>query len=72
MAKNVKVIQATAPILSAQSQICVKKRRVAAYARVSTEKDEQQNSYEAQIEYYTRYIKSNPNESSCPCRPVDG
>ena len=60
MAKNVKVIQATAPILSAQSQISVKKRRVAAYARVSTEKDEQQNSYEAQIEYYTRYIKSNP------------
>lgn len=60
MAKNVKVIQATSPIFSAQSQICVKKRRVAAYARVSTEKDEQQNSYEAQIEYYTRYIKSNP------------
>lgn len=25
MAKNVKVIQATSPILSAQSQICVKK-----------------------------------------------
>ena len=60
MAKNVKVIQATSPVLSAQSQISVKKRRVAAYARVSTEKDEQQNSYEAQIEYYTRYIKSNP------------
>lgn len=38
----------------------MKKRRVAAYARVSTEKDEQQNSYEAQIEYYTRYIKGNP------------
>ena len=60
MAKNVKIIQATSPILSAQSQISVKKRRVAAYARVSTEKDEQQNSYEAQIEYYTRYIQSNP------------
>lgn len=60
MAKNVKVIQATSPILSAQAQISVKKRRVAAYARVSTEKDEQQNSYEAQIEYYTRYIKGNP------------
>ena len=36
------------------------KKRDAAYARVSTEKDEQQNSYEAQIEYYTRYIKGNP------------
>ena len=27
--------------------------RVAAYARVSTEQDEQQNSYEAQVQYYT-------------------
>ena len=49
MAKNVKVIQATSPILSAQAQISVKKRRVAAYARVSTEKDEQQNSYEPNL-----------------------
>lgn len=36
------------------------KKRVAAYARVSTEQDEQQNSYEAQIEYYSGYIKSKP------------
>lgn len=36
------------------------KLRVAAYARVSTEQDEQQNSYEAQVDYYTRYIQSNP------------
>ena len=60
MGKNVKVIQATSPILSAQSEFSVKRRRVAAYARVSTEKDEQQNSYDVQIEYYTHYIKSNP------------
>lgn len=33
-----------------------KKRKVAAYARVSTEKDEQQTSYEAQVDYYTNYI----------------
>ena len=32
--------------------------KVAAYARVSTELDEQQSSYEAQIEYYTKKIKS--------------
>lgn len=61
MAKVVKKIQATTPILSAQAQFSVKKRRVAAYARVSTEKDEQQNSYEAQINYYTSYIKNNPD-----------
>lgn len=35
-----------------------KKRRVAGYARVSTERDEQTTSYEAQIDYYTNYIKA--------------
>lgn len=35
-----------------------KKRRVAAYARVSTNKESQQTSYEAQIRYYTNYIES--------------
>ena len=34
------------------------KRKVAAYARVSTDHEEQQTSYEAQCDYYTRYIKS--------------
>lgn len=38
-----------------------KKLRVAAYARVSTEEEEQQSSYDAQISYYTEYIKSNPD-----------
>lgn len=33
------------------------KRKVAGYARVSTDFEEQQNSYEAQVEYYTSYIK---------------
>ena len=32
------------------------KIRVAAYCRVSTEKEEQQNSYENQVDYYTNYI----------------
>lgn len=35
----------------------IKKIRVAAYARVSTEKDEQHNSLEAQKAYFTKYIK---------------
>ena len=34
------------------------KRKVAAYARVSTDQEEQLNSYDAQIDYYTTYIKS--------------
>lgn len=32
------------------------KRKVAAYARVSTDHEEQQSSYEAQVSYYTSYI----------------
>ena len=34
------------------------KKRVAAYARVSTDNEEQLTSYEAQVDYYTRYIMS--------------
>lgn len=33
------------------------KRKVAAYARVSTDQEEQQTSYQAQVDYYTNYIK---------------
>lgn len=34
------------------------KRRVAGYARVSTDSEEQKTSYTAQVDYYTTYIKS--------------
>ena len=34
------------------------KRKVAGYARVSTDHDDQFSSYEAQIDYYTNYIKA--------------
>ena len=34
------------------------KRKVAAYARVSTDSDEQYTSYEAQVNFYTDYIQS--------------
>ncbi|WP_328704962.1 recombinase family protein [Actinomyces faecalis] len=33
------------------------RRKVAAYARVSTGLEEQQSSYQAQIDYYTNYIR---------------
>jgi len=36
-------------------------RKVAAYARVSTNKDEQYTSYEAQVNFYEKYIKERPN-----------
>ena len=44
-----------APLASEQ------KRKVAAYARVSTDSEEQKNSYNAQISYYTNQIKSRPS-----------
>ncbi len=36
-----------------------KKLRVAAYCRVSTDNDEQLNSYNAQVNYYTNLIQQN-------------
>ena len=36
------------------------KLRLAGYARVSTNEDEQLSSYAAQVDYYTKYIQSNP------------
>ena len=35
--------------------------RVTYYARVSTEKVEQQGSLENQVQYYTEFIQKNPN-----------
>lgn len=37
------------------------RKRVAGYARVSTDFEEQLTSYEAQVDYYTRYIQENPD-----------
>ena len=39
---------------------CPEKRKVAGYARVSTNLEEQLTSYEAQVDHYTEYIKKNP------------
>ncbi|QZO76345.1 recombinase family protein [Helcococcus kunzii] len=38
-----------------------RKLRVAAYCRVSTDTDEQATSYDTQVNYYTSYIKNNPD-----------
>ena len=56
-AKNVTVIPATFNPKTRMPQ-SMKKRRVAGYARVSTNSDEQYTSYEAQVDYYTDFIKS--------------
>ena len=36
-------------------------KRVAAYCRVSTETDSQEESYDSQVSYYETFIKRNPN-----------
>ena len=48
----------TRSMFTAMPIASVARRRVAAYARVSTDSDEQFTSYEAQIDYYTRYIRA--------------
>lgn len=58
---TVRVIEANPELAIGNEAIIAKrKRKVAAYARVSTEQEEQEGSYEAQVDYYTQYIKSNP------------
>lgn len=57
-AKNVTVIPATVDIRTRMPKATTRLRRVAGYARVSTDSEEQLTSYEAQVDYYTRYIQS--------------
>ena len=57
MARSIRVIPATISMYSQTPLMELKKRRVAAYARVSTDREDQTNSYEAQVSYYTDYIK---------------
>ena len=60
-AKNVTVIPATLNIHTKTPTTERVRRRVAAYARVSTDSEEQLTSYEAQVDYYTRFIQENPD-----------
>ncbi len=57
MARTVTVIPQTIHPLTGISLISAIRKRVAAYARVSTNSEEQQTSYEAQVDYYTKYIQ---------------
>ena len=57
-AKNVKTIPATLRQFPSTPINEQRKRRTAGYARVSTDSEEQFTSYEAQVDYYTNFIKS--------------
>ena len=53
----VRVVFKDKPKTAEKAIVC---KRVAAYARVSTEQDRQENSLRSQKDYFTKYIKSNP------------
>lgn len=59
MARTITVIPPTINPLTRVPAASIEKRKVAAYARVSTDSEEQLTSYEAQIDYYTKYINQN-------------
>lgn len=61
IAKNVTVIPAKDNPITGKVDVTRKKRRVAGYARVSTDSDEQFTSYEAQVDFYTKFIQANPD-----------
>ena len=60
-AKNVTCIPKKLDNITNLMLSSVAKKKVAAYARVSTDSEEQASSYEAQVDYYTNYIKQNKN-----------
>ena len=58
MAKTITVIPPTRNLFTTTTIIDPPRRKVAGYARVSTDSDEQFTSYAAQVDYYTNFIKS--------------
>lgn len=58
--REVTVIQRKPRVGNTATKIEVKKLRVAAYCRVSTDTEEQASSYETQISHYEEYIRSKP------------
>jgi DNA invertase Pin-like site-specific DNA recombinase len=64
MAIKGKTVTMLPPTLDRQTKAVLtehKKKRVAGYARVSTDLEEQENSFAAQVDYYTNFINKNPD-----------
>lgn len=57
---KVLTIPATPQIGNKAAKVEIKKLRVAAYCRVSTDNEEQAGSYETQVTHYREYITANP------------
>lgn len=60
------------PAKTKESLQTAAKLKVAAYCRVSTDQEEQESSYEAQISYYTEKISKNPDWSMVKIFADDG
>jgi len=58
MQKTVTRIEPTIQRLTFAPLNSLVRRKVAGYARVSTDSDEQENSYAAQVDYFTEFIKA--------------
>ena len=58
-ARNVTVIPATVNLHTSRPDLQLTRRKVAGYARVSTDSDEQFSSQIAQVDYYTKFINEN-------------
>lgn len=61
LANNVTVIPAKKVVGTQKAADKTQKTRVAAYCRVSTDSEEQESSYDTQIQHYTSYIESHPD-----------
>jgi DNA invertase Pin-like site-specific DNA recombinase len=57
---NVTVIPATIDMHAKTPLDAPRKKRLAGYARVSSGSEEQESSFEAQVDYYTKKIQENP------------
>ena len=58
MAGTVTMIPQTRNLYTTTPIATTARRKVAGYARVSTDSEEQENSYEAQVDYFTEYIRN--------------
>ncbi len=60
---EVQVIKASSTRVNRKNSKVIENTRVAAYCRVSTDSEEQLNSYNSQVEHYRQFVQSNPEWS---------
>lgn len=61
MVKQIEVIRAQENVRRYNGKVEISQKRVAAYCRVSTDSEDQKNSYESQVKHYKEYILQHPD-----------